>query len=156
MIVIFCFDIHFPSAPNQRESMSDPHPELEPKTRSQESLNLQERRGSETNALVDGEKTLALYEDSIERIWQQISPVLGVVTVVTIVERALRITEVRYPWLRYLEVSARGVSFTVVRQKLGEEDLFLLDEAFEELLANLLEIVGILTGDILVKQPEKN
>lgn len=136
--------------------MSDPHPELEPKTRSQESLNLQERRGSETNALVDGEKTLALYEDSIERIWQQISPVLGVVTVVTIVERALRITEVRYPWLRYLEVSARGVSFTVVRQKLGEEDLFLLDEAFEELLANLLEIVGILTGDILVKQPEKN
>ena len=45
-----------------------------------------------------------------------------------------------------------GISFDVLRQRVGEEEREVIREALKELIANLIDILAMLTGDILVRQ----
>ncbi len=98
------------------------------------------------------EEVLETYDDLLKTIWNRIFPTLGRVTVVAIMERALVITREKYPLIGQLEVTNDGVSFTAMQQSLQDEERQMIREALKELITNLIDILAMLTGDILVKQ----
>ena len=98
------------------------------------------------------EEVLETYDDLLKTIWNRILPTLGRVTVIAIMERALVLTKEHYPLIGQLEVDQEGVSFTTLRQRIQEEDRQVIREALKELITNLIDILAMLTGDILVKQ----
>jgi hypothetical protein len=98
------------------------------------------------------EEALTIYEDLLSTIWNRIQPTLGRVTVSAIMERALVLTKDMYPLLGHLQVTDEGVSFAVLHQQIGEEACEDIHEPLKELIANLIDILAMLTGDILVKQ----
>jgi len=97
-------------------------------------------------------EVLEIYEDLLQTIWNRILPTLGRVTVVAIVERALALTKETYPLLGHLQVTNEGLSFDVLRQRMREEEREAIRDALKELVANLIDILAMLTGDILVRQ----
>ncbi len=131
-------------------SNSEQKPEQKPDVKVAEEV-VQERV-DEAKTIARKEEVLEIYEDLLKTIWDRIMPTLGRVTVSAIMERALVLTAEKYPLIHHLEVGAEGVSFDVLRQRLGEEEKFALRDALKELVANLIDILAMLTGDILVRQ----
>jgi hypothetical protein len=98
------------------------------------------------------EEVLAVYDDLLQTIWDRIQPTLGRVTVMAIVERSLTLTRESYPSLAPLQVTEQGLSFEALREQIGNEERITLRDGLKELVANLIDILAMLTGDILVKQ----
>lgn len=98
------------------------------------------------------EEVLEIYKDLLSTIWNRILPTLGRVTVSAIVERALALTEEAYPLVGHLKVTEEGVSFDALRQRMEEEEPEVVREALKEVITNLIDILVMLTGDILVRQ----
>lgn len=98
------------------------------------------------------EEVLGIYEDLLKTIWGRIMPTLGRVTVMAIMERAVSLTRESYPTLEQLEVKSEGMNFEIMRNRLEEGGKSNLREALKDLIANLIDILAMLTGDILVKQ----
>lgn len=98
------------------------------------------------------EEVLDIYNDLLRTIWNRILPTLGRVTVMAIMERALALTEERYPIIGFLRVTSEGISFRILSQNVQDEDNQFIREGLKELVANLIDILAMLTGDILVKQ----
>ena len=98
------------------------------------------------------EEVLAAYEDLLQTIWNRILPILGRAAVTAIVDRSLAITKESFPLLDHLTVSAEGISFDALREQIGEENRKILRDSLKELVANLIDILAMLTGDILVRQ----
>ncbi len=98
------------------------------------------------------EEVLEIYDDLLRTIWNRILPTLGRVTVMAIMERTLALTSETYPLIARLKVTHEGVLFHVLRDRLGESERQVIREALKELVANLIDILAMLTGDILVKQ----
>ena len=100
------------------------------------------------------EEVLEIYEDLLSTLWNRILPTLGRVTVAAIMERALAMTEETYPALGRLQVTNDGVAFDQLRVRvgMGEEERGMLRDALKELVANLIDILAMLTGDILVRK----
>lgn len=98
------------------------------------------------------EEVLEIYDDLLRTIWNRILPTLGRVTVMAIMERTLALTSETYPLIARLKVTHEGVLFHVLRDRLGESERQVIREALKELIANLIDILAMLTGDILVKQ----
>jgi hypothetical protein len=119
----------------------------------------EERMGHEVDKIIEQrvsqarkEEVLEVYEDLLQTIWNRIMPTLGRVTVMAIVERALALTKETYPVLGHLQVTNEGLSFDKLRQRVEEEEREVIREALKELVANLIDILAMLTGDILVRQ----
>ena len=98
------------------------------------------------------EEMLEIYEDLLQTLWNRILPTLGRVTVMAIMERSLALTSEKYPLIGHLQVTNEGVSFGALSQRMGEEEREEIREALKELVANLIDILAMLTGDILVRQ----
>lgn len=95
---------------------------------------------------------LEIYEDLLRTVWAKITPTLGTVTVVTIVQRAIDRTSKEHPVLTYLTVTDAGLSFDKISKQLDAEERTEMREAFKDLIANLFDILAKLTGNIIVKQ----
>ncbi|AOW99316.1 MULTISPECIES: hypothetical protein [Moorena] len=132
--------------------MSDPNREME--MRSAQPLAEQPVQDQVDQAKTEArkEEVIDIYEDLLTTIWDRIMPTLGRVTVVSIMERSLALTAEKYPLIGYIESSAEGVSFEVFRKKVSPEQRLLIREALKELVTTLIDILAILTGDILVRQ----
>jgi hypothetical protein len=98
------------------------------------------------------EEVLDIYNDLLRTIWNRILPTLGRVTVMAIMERSLALTEETYPIIGYLKVTSEGISFRILSQNVQDTDNQNIREGLKELVANLIDILAMLTGDILVKQ----
>ena len=98
------------------------------------------------------EEMLEIYEDLLQTLWNRILPTLGRVTVMAIMERSLALTSEKYPLIGHLQVTNEGVSFSVLSQQMGQEERESVRDALKELVANLIDILAMLTGDILVRQ----
>lgn len=122
--------------------------ENEPQKPTEQAERLIETRVSQARK----EEVLEIYEDLLRTIWNRILPTLGRVTMMAIMERALALTNEHYPLLENLQVTSEGVSFDTLRQRMGEEQRTAIREALKELIANLIDILAMLTGDILVRQ----
>ena len=98
-------------------------------------------------------KVLDIYEGLFQTIWGRILPTLGRVTVLAIMERSLTLTEQMYPSIiGPLQLTGEGVSFETLRQRVGEEEREIVGQALKELIANFIDILAMLTGDVLVRQ----
>ena len=98
------------------------------------------------------EEVVDIYDDLMKTVWGKITPTLGVVTVSTIVERAIFKTSQKHSIITALEITGEGVEFGVLKSRIGEKERRQLREAFKELIANLFDILAKLTGNILVNQ----
>lgn len=122
--------------------------ENEPQKLTEQAERLVEARVSQARK----EEVLAIYQDLLQTIWNCILPTLGRVTVMAIMERALAVTQETYPVLGHLRVTNEGVSFERLQQRVDEAEREVLREALKELIATLIDILAMLTGDILVRQ----
>jgi len=98
------------------------------------------------------EEVLETYEDILSTIWNRIVPTLGQVTVLAIIKRSLALTEQHHPIISALVVTGEGVSFDALHQRLDEDERDAMGQALKELIANLIDILAMLTGDVLVRQ----
>lgn len=98
------------------------------------------------------EEVLTIYQDLLQTIWNRILPTLGRVTVMVIMERALAITQKKYPPVRHLRVTNDGVVFAQLQQHVDEVEHEALRRALNDLIVNLIDILAMLTGNILVEQ----
>lgn len=94
---------------------------------------------------------LAAWEKLLTLIWQRISPVLGGVTLMIAVNRALSLTQEQYPDLNHLLTTPEGLDFRFLRQQLEKSETPLHPEGFQTLVSHLLEILRLLSGDILLR-----
>ncbi|NEO78977.1 hypothetical protein [Moorena sp. SIO4G3] len=132
--------------------MSDPNREMEMRSAQPLAEQLVQDQVDQAKTEARKEEVIDIYEDLLTTIWNRIMPTLGRVTVVSIMERSLALTAEKYPLISYIESSAEGVSFEVFRQKVPPEQRLLIREALKELVTTLIDILAILTGDILVRQ----
>lgn len=98
------------------------------------------------------EEVLEIYEELLQTVWDRILPTLGRVTVMAIMERAIVLTKDHFPVVERLEVTPDGLSFDDLRDSMSESDLETIREALRELVADLIDILAMLTGDVLVQQ----
>jgi hypothetical protein len=97
------------------------------------------------------QKILRTYTRILRLIYDRILPTLGQVTLLAIMERALAMTAERHPLVRHLQLTTAGLSFQDLYHRVGLEDEHGLREALKDLVTNLLDILVMLTGDILVQ-----
>ncbi|MFL7811881.1 MAG: hypothetical protein AB8I80_24805 [Anaerolineae bacterium] len=98
------------------------------------------------------EEVLEIYEELLQTVWDRILPTLGRVTVMAIMERAITLTRDSYPVVARLKVSPEGLVFDELRGRVEASELDTIREALRELVADLIDILAMLTGDILVQQ----
>ncbi|MCG6861848.1 MAG: hypothetical protein LJE70_11295 [Chromatiaceae bacterium] len=98
------------------------------------------------------EEVLEIYEELLQTVWDRILPTLGRVTVIAIMERAITLTRESFPIVQRLEVSPDGLLFDDLRDGMDESELEVIREALRELVADLIDILAMLTGDVLVQQ----
>lgn len=126
--------------------------EQEKKSRRNQSYEMVEKVIEDRVSHVCKEEVLEIYEDLLKTIWNRIVPTLGRVTVVAIMDRALVLTKEAHSLIGQLHVTNDGISFDKLRQHIEEEEKESLHEALKELIVNFIDILAMLTGDILVKQ----
>ena len=104
------------------------------------------------------EEIITTYQDLIDSIWRRLESTLGQVTVAILMDRALTETTDRYPLLDVLEVGRSGLNLAVLEQKislLGETEdearLAAARESLRELVVRLVDLLAVLTGDIVVR-----
>lgn len=97
-------------------------------------------------------EVLLIYEDLLQAVWDRILPTLGRVTTIAIMERAIVLTKEHYPIIGKLEVGAKGVLLERLKESIEESEPDIVRDALKELVAEFIDILAMLTGDILVKQ----
>ena len=91
-----------------------------------------------------------IYEDILKTIWERIAPILGVITVVTILKRTAYRTAQEFPIINNIKFSEEGIDFTELKSRAMEEDKVLIKEIFREFIGNLFDILAKLTGNVIV------
>ena len=97
-------------------------------------------------------EVLVIYEELLQTIWNRILPTLGRVTTIAIMERAIILCKENYPVIEHVKIRPDGLTLQVLRESINESELDIIREALKELVADLIDILAMLTGDILVKQ----
>lgn len=97
-------------------------------------------------------EVLGIYEELLQKVWDRIVPTLGRVTTVAIMERAIVLTKENYPIIADLEIGGNGLIVDKLREFAGGSDSDVIRDALKELVVNLIDILAMLTGDILVTQ----
>jgi len=114
--------------------------------------NQRELEIKEKIALGVKDEVVDIYEDIFKTIWEKISPTLGVITVVTVLQRAAYRTAREFPIVKHLKISEEGFDFTELKSKAMSEDKELIKESFREFIGNLFDILAKLTGNVLVNE----
>lgn len=112
-----------------------------------------EKAESESGVAVGTRENIVdVYQDLFDTIWGNITPTLGAITVATIVERAIRRTAVEHEMIELLTVNHNRVDFSQLKGAAGDSDQVALREGLNLLVANLLDILAKLTGNVLVDE----
>jgi hypothetical protein len=98
------------------------------------------------------EEVVALYDDLLRTIWGRLLPTLGRVSVTAIMERSLALTVERHPFMQVLRVERNGISTETLREQLEGRGRDEIRDAMKELVANLIDLLAMLTGDIIVRR----
>ncbi len=96
------------------------------------------------------EEIVETYERVFQHVWGRIVPTLGKKTVATVINRAIALTHNNYPFISHIQVHDEGLSFNRLRQNLSTVDKPLVSGAFEAFLSHMIDLLMLLTGDILV------
>ena len=101
------------------------------------------------------DEVLVIYEDLLQTIWNRLVPTLGRVSVAAILDRSIATTAENHPFMGALGVTREGLSFQALREQLtppGGPEQVAIRGAMKDLVANLIDLLATLTGDILVRQ----
>ena len=98
------------------------------------------------------EEVTDIYEDLLKTVWQRVVQTLGVVTVVSIVDRTIFKTGQKFPFINNLEVKKTGISFEKFRENLSEKDKDFIKDGLRETVANFFDIMAKLTGTAVASQ----
>ena len=98
------------------------------------------------------EEMLDVYDDLLATIWNRIQPTLGRVTVITIMERTLALAREKHPLVEHLQATPEGMRLDALRRQFDEQDRDDVRGALREVITTLIDILVMLTGDILVRQ----
>jgi hypothetical protein len=98
------------------------------------------------------DEVMAIYEDLLRTIWDRIVPTLGRVTVSAILDRSIATTAENHPFVQHLTVTRDGLSFQALRAHLGDQEQHAIRDGMKELVANLIDLLAVLTGDIIVRR----
>lgn len=101
------------------------------------------------------DELIDIFVDLVQTIWDRIFPTLGRVTIMAIMERALAQTKEHFSIISHLSIESKGVSFKIFREKIATEDRCFIQESLMEFVANLIDILAILTGNILVTKLQR-
>ena len=98
------------------------------------------------------QEILTIYAELLDGIWQRIIPTLGRMTVVAIVERALRVSARQHRILLHVVVTRdNGIDLGPVREHTLVIPRDELHGAFKDLIVNIVDLLVMLTGDLLVR-----
>ena len=100
----------------------------------------------------DSAKIIEIYSDLLQTVWDKILPTLGIVTVMTITERAIAKTKKKFAFLDAVKVTENGLAFAAGMNVLSAQNDVNLKNGFKVLVCNLFDILAKLTGNILVNQ----
>lgn len=103
--------------------------------------------GEEARALI-----ISVYQDLLSTIFRRASPIVGPITVATLLESSLADATERYPFLAAVEVSEQGVSLDGLREGAKNIPPRELKAGLEEWVSGLFTAFTILTGDVIVRQ----
>jgi len=95
-------------------------------------------------------EVIDIYEEILVAVWAKILPTLGLITVRTIAQRALRLTAQSYATLDSMAVTEDGFDFRSLKELVDERDKATIREALRELIISLFDILAKLTGNVLV------
>lgn len=95
------------------------------------------------------------FEDALSTIWARLAPTLGVITVRTILRRALHMAKERHPPLAHVAVTERGLSFSGLRAHLRDLPRSALVEGLRELVNSLFDILAHLSGSVLLDHVQR-
>lgn len=90
-----------------------------------------------------------LYDRVLDALWRRANMSLGEITLMAIVDRVLHQGTEKFPHLAALKVETSGVHLGPLRPAVPDLDQALLDESLAFLVAELLRVLGALTGEIL-------
>ena len=79
-------------------------------------------------------------------------PILGKMTVTTIFRRALDMTLDNFPIIENLKIKDEVLVFQEQSNDLSDKDFKELKNSLREFIANLIDILATLTGDVIVKK----
>jgi hypothetical protein len=97
------------------------------------------------------QEILESYEQLLRTVLDRLVPSLGRVTVIAITERALALTQERFPAIERPKLSPDGLFFDELRDSMGDSEVAVIRAALHELVADVIDIIAILTGDDLMK-----
>lgn len=98
------------------------------------------------------DEALKVFEDLLMTIWNRIMPILGKMTVTTIFRRALDMTLDNFPIIENLKIKDEVLVFQEQSNDLSDKDFKELKNSLREFIANLIDILATLTGDVIVKK----
>lgn len=98
------------------------------------------------------EEIVNLYEDLLTTIWERLVPTLGRVSVAAILERSLGETTKKYPFMESIKISREGLSTESLAPVIESRDPDEIRSAMKELVAVVIDLLAVLTGDIIVRR----
>ena len=97
------------------------------------------------------DEVIAFFEDILKVVWERVAPTLGQKVTMMIIRRALSITSKEHAFMEAVKITPDGISI----KELHEDDRGRLYRALKDFVANIIEILAVLTGEILIEQVEK-
>ena len=108
-------------------------------------------------AEVRQDELITTYQGLIDSVWSRLERTLGQVTISIMMDRALTETAEKYERLDCLEISKTGLFLEPLRQRVSlkspaeaEEWLAEARKSLQELMVRLVDLLAVLTGDIVV------
>ena len=98
------------------------------------------------------DEVLNVYQDVLESVWNSMAPILGDTASVAIISQTIEKTKPSFSLLGHIQVTAHGISIEQLRRSVSNEEPGTLRLGLKELIANLINILVLLTGDIVVKE----
>lgn len=113
-----------------------------------------ERYIQERTQSLPAEDLPGFYEMLLQTIWGRILPILGQVTVLAILERAITLTAREHQEIRLVRIVNQQFDFSELHQEQERSATPPMQrcQAYHTLVAHLVRILTVLTGDVIIRQ----
>ena len=90
-----------------------------------------------------------LFKEVTQVMWRRLSPVLGLVTTQHLFRQAISKNLGQFPWLKAIEFTQEGPKFVSTDEASQPADQIEIRRGLTAIVKTVLDILSILTGDIL-------
>ncbi len=90
-----------------------------------------------------------IYGDLAAKVWDRMVELVGVHTVMVLVQRAVWVTQQKYSDAEFIQFDENGISFNMLKEKIHSDDI---KEIVEEFFGSLISILTRLVGEDIAKK----